>query len=412
MKQLFESYFPHPPEYFNSLWENALVVPDANILLDLYRYSDQTRDELIAAFEKIKDRIWVPWQAAQEFAQNRPNVISTQINMYEKARKIIENLKDSASDQIRKSLDFRVHPFLDKEEFLKEIEESLNHLEEKINEYEKQHPDLLKEDPLLTKIVGMFEGKIGEKYDPDKLEKIYKEGKDRYEKEIPPGYSDSVGPNKKQGNAIYGDLVLWNQIIEKASESKKPIIFISNDMKIDWWWKPKGRTLGCRPELKAEIKEKASVDFHMYTAERFSELAKEKLKVEIKPESINEIKSLRVKDEELRKTINYNFANDILKNISRFEEEYSKNINKISESLSSKNLLKTMWENNSLLDSSFKNISNIELLKSIQEKIKEDESLRNEIIRNWESSKNKYRTNLIEENNDSEDETDEKNDED
>ena len=41
----------------------------------------------------------------------------------------------------------------------------------------------------------------------------------------------------------YGDLILWYQIIDKAKESKKPIILISGDVKEDWWLEKNGKRI-------------------------------------------------------------------------------------------------------------------------------------------------------------------------
>ena len=63
---------------------------------------------------------------------------------------------------------------------------------------------------------------------------IIKEGELRYRSKIPPGYKDQ---GSKEGISIYGDLILWKQIIAHAKKVKKPIILIINDIKEDWCYK-------------------------------------------------------------------------------------------------------------------------------------------------------------------------------
>ena len=54
------------------------------MLLNLYRYTDQTCGELTSLMERLKDRLWLPHQAGLEFHENRLVVISEQANSYAK----------------------------------------------------------------------------------------------------------------------------------------------------------------------------------------------------------------------------------------------------------------------------------------------------------------------------------------
>ena len=58
------------------LWNNAVFVFDTNALLNLYRYSKNTRNEVISALEENKEKIWIPYQVAYEFMKNRCDVIN------------------------------------------------------------------------------------------------------------------------------------------------------------------------------------------------------------------------------------------------------------------------------------------------------------------------------------------------
>jgi len=264
------------------------------VLLDLYRYSPDTRDELIEIFEKCANRLWVPHQVAYEYLTKRSEVILTQVSIYDKAKKIIQTLVNHAQEEINKYFTFRLHPFLEKEDFLGKIKTALAEVDNEIDEKKQEHPDLLKKDHIWDTITTLLKGKVGSPYPDDKLKKIYEEGKIRYSKDVPPGYEDSRGANKKKGENIYGDLVIWFQIIEKAKEEGKPIIFITNDNKEDWWWISKGKTLGCRPELTDEMTAKANVLFYMYNSDRFMSYSQEHLKIEIKQEAIDEVRDIRL----------------------------------------------------------------------------------------------------------------------
>ncbi len=55
----------------------ATVVVDANVLLNLYRYNEATRDDLLGVLRHLGDRLWVPHQVVREFWRNRLGVLAS-----------------------------------------------------------------------------------------------------------------------------------------------------------------------------------------------------------------------------------------------------------------------------------------------------------------------------------------------
>jgi hypothetical protein len=84
-----------------------------------------------------------------------------------------------------------------------------------------------------------------------------------------------------------------------ATEKKVPVIFICDDLKEGWWWRPSGKPLGPRPELVKEFASETKELFWMYSLDRFLEYAPKYIDVEVNVESIDEAKEYRV-DEEKR----------------------------------------------------------------------------------------------------------------
>jgi len=270
MKKKFKEYHQFTKQEFQQLWKNCLFVFDTNTLLKMYRYSRTTVDKYFYALNDLKKKkqLWIPYQVGYEFYENRINVISEYEKSYDEILSIIQNAKSkieakSAEDK------YKDHPLLDLSDIKKEMDEGLSSVEKKIEQAKEKHPKRLEKDDVLERLCQLFRGNVGNNYDEQRLTEIKKEGKERYEKKIPPGFKDVSG---KDGDKQYGDLILWYQIIDKAKESKKPIIFISNDAKEDWWLKKDGEKLMPLPQLKKEISDKAGVDFHSYTADRFLKL--------------------------------------------------------------------------------------------------------------------------------------------
>lgn len=292
MKNIFPGYSRKSEEDIKKMWEKSTLIFDANVLLNLYRYSDSTRDTILDLIEKFSDRIWLPHQSALEYNRNRYEVIADQEKAY---KEFIEKI-----EQIKKDLQStNKPPFLSNT-----VHEDLNNVFTKVvvevDESIKKYCEYLKSDPIYDNIDRLFDGKISQCYSEEKLEELYKEGETRYKSKFPPGYEDE---KNKEGNRKFGDLVLWKQIIDKGKESKNPIIFITDERKIDWWWKIKdGRNMGPRQELVEEMKREANIDFHMYSSERFLSYGQSYLEEKVNQKALEEIQALkRTEIEELRK---------------------------------------------------------------------------------------------------------------
>jgi len=56
---------------FRRLWEEGMFVLDTSVLLNLHRYRDAARIDILAALTTIKDRLWIPYHVALEYERNR-----------------------------------------------------------------------------------------------------------------------------------------------------------------------------------------------------------------------------------------------------------------------------------------------------------------------------------------------------
>ena len=111
------------------------------------------------------------------------------------------------------------------------------------------------------------------------------EGELRYKSKIPPGYCDE---KQKQDNE-YGDLIIWKEIIEYSKVNNNDVIFVTQDVKEDWWFKEKGRTIGPRYELREEFSNATKHLIHFYTLNSFLEISKNQNEVNIEQSIIDEL---------------------------------------------------------------------------------------------------------------------------
>jgi hypothetical protein len=94
MKEKFKGYYKPTQDEFAKLWNKCIFIFDTNILLNIYRYSESTRVLFLDILTKLKDRIWLPYQVAQEFHERRLEVIKEQQDAYDDIIDILQNNKD------------------------------------------------------------------------------------------------------------------------------------------------------------------------------------------------------------------------------------------------------------------------------------------------------------------------------
>ena len=287
MKNSFPGYYRPTDEEFSTMWDGGLFVLDANVLLNLYRYSQDTYEKLIGILNQISNRLWVPHQAALEYQRGRWSVFTEHAKAYKKIKKALDETQgkiESCLSSVQK------HPHINAKVILEKVSNLFGEVKSELCKKEQNHPDMSDNDPVRDAITCLLEGKVGESYSLERLEQIHKEGEKRYKQEIPPGYEDVP---QKEGTRKYGDLVLWFQIIDKAKETKEPIIFVTDDSKGDWWFRWEGKTIGPRAELVNEIRSEAGVLFYMYPADSFMERAGQHFKQPINDEVLEEAREVR-----------------------------------------------------------------------------------------------------------------------
>lgn len=289
MKDLFPGHFKENEGHLREIWDTSLFVFDANILLNLYRYSDTTRSEFLRILGKIKSRVWLPHRAADEYFNNRLSVIDQQEKSYDDTTKLISSLKSDLENA-------RQHPFVSSGT-MKKVRRVFDELCEELKKNKSVHTERISNDEIKEAIASIFGGRVGAPYEKEKLLEMMTEGEERYKQKIPPGFKDG----SKSGDSEvfvekcrkYGDLIVWSQVIDKAIESGKGVILVTDDKKDDWWERFKGRTVGPRPELVKEFKDRANATFHMYQADRFLELARENLDEQVSDEVVEEIREVK-----------------------------------------------------------------------------------------------------------------------
>jgi hypothetical protein len=71
----FEGYRTATDSEYRRLLTSGLIIPDTNVFLNLYRYNDHTRGDLLTVLSGLGNRLWVPRQVMEEFWRNREGVL-------------------------------------------------------------------------------------------------------------------------------------------------------------------------------------------------------------------------------------------------------------------------------------------------------------------------------------------------
>ncbi|WP_147289967.1 PIN-like domain-containing protein [Crenobacter cavernae] len=294
---------PPTKEEYKRLWDGALIVLDANVLLNLYRLPSSARKDFLSVLELLKDRFWIPHQVALEFQRNRLTVISAERKSTDEALTYASGLVN----EIRKRVDgLQIDKRgleINSDSLITELDKASGQLVAAIKAAHEQQLGISAADPIREKVDNLFSSRVGTgPASQAELDALVENGEERFKDKIPPGFMDAdkdKNPNeatfifdKIKYQRKFGDLILWRQLINHAKANNiKEIVLITADRKDDWWWREQGRTIGPHPELIREIIKDGGVElFWMYSSDQFVEHANEYLKATVSTESVAEIK--------------------------------------------------------------------------------------------------------------------------
>lgn len=303
MRNLFPAYYRKTPSELQELWANAAIVLDANVLLNLYRYPTDARNDLINLLKSLSSRIWIPYQVALEYQVNRPAVIAAQKRRFSEVRNVISDVQGQLNGEFGKLQLQKRHSVIRPEKLLNDVSSLFQSFLKDLEPFEAQQLDVLDEDSTRASLDELLKDQVGPPPTQKELDAICDEGRERFANRVPPGFEDDSKQKDKNpfhfSNGLkierrFGDLIVWKQTIALAKTNQfRFLIFVTDDEKSDWWWKIDSsgpKTLGPRPELTEEIRRDGGVEnFTIYSSESFMVAAKEHLGVDISQSSIEQI---------------------------------------------------------------------------------------------------------------------------
>lgn len=185
MRERFAEHHRPSTDEFRAFWQEAIIVLDANVLLNIYRFGNEARADFFSVLERLGPRLWVPAHAVEEFYRSRVGVIRQQRDVYRQVR--------DALGRTRAALEggsFARSFFVDIPGLVQAVDVGVTAAMSRLDAQERAHPDLLSDDPYLERLSGLIGTKLGDPYTGAALAAAIERARDRYDKEIPPGYAD------------------------------------------------------------------------------------------------------------------------------------------------------------------------------------------------------------------------------
>ncbi len=292
MKKQFAEYYELPEERIKEIWENSLIVFDTNVLLNLYRYNEDARTEFINVIKFYKERLWIPYQVGLEFHRRREDIIRKNASAYNLLGESLSKELVKVVDTLGSNGDYARHPYIDIKDIRKRVERCAASIVKSLEKQGQKHPNYAQEDEILEAITKLFDGCVGSDFSEEELESLYKDGEKRYAKRIPPGFCDEKKKKDKPQRSLYGDLIVWMQVISHIKSEQRTVIFVTDDHKPDWWDKVDGKH-SPRKELIKEFMDCTGQNILIYDSSRFLEYAKKNKELKVSQKTINEVEKVR-----------------------------------------------------------------------------------------------------------------------
>lgn len=225
----------------SKLWKNSVFVFDTSAIGALYGLIPSSQEVMMEILNKFANRTWIPAQVLYEYMKNREKMIMNPCEEHYQNPKAIVNssLIDNFDIYLKDFENEDFHPNMSPEALdkLKAFRDELNNTLKEVKriikaEHSKQKERISKikeDDKILDAIDNLPHGNP---FISSETLEIIKEGELRYRNSIPPGYKDR---DEKKGTQIYGDLIIWKEVLRYAKDNNKDVIFICDDVKEDWY---------------------------------------------------------------------------------------------------------------------------------------------------------------------------------
>ena len=250
---------------------STYIVFDANVLLHIYQYSPEFTEFAMECLNRIKGDIMLPSTVRIEYGKHcakEYHAMKNRIKKFEDT--LIRSSTSSFNKMLNACADLEEMQFPDIEPLRLAITHHISEIQKVVESYEDNHKDLnliadwSDNDHLRQLVVKLDVNQVMDSPDYETLYNWYELGVARFRNKVPPGYKD----DDKPGMDRYSDLVLWFETIRYAKNKGVDILFVTDDVKGDWWSiNPDG--ICFRQELIDEFQKETGQKIYPFTSAEF-----------------------------------------------------------------------------------------------------------------------------------------------
>lgn len=268
-----------------------MVVFDTNVLLNLYRYNAETRASIVEVMKALGDRLWIPHQVMEEFWRNRERALTDPLGQVQQTSDELEKLRAASVEQLRVWVNRAALSKADATAAESSMNEAFKNAQmlvsNLIDATEVQRARNTQHDAVLAQLEPVLNGRVGSPMPPTAYAAAVQEGNRRAEAGECPGFAD-VKKATKGGEGAAGDYLVWEQTLLEATTRSAPVLFVTGDVKRDWWRFEGNNARGPRLELAREMTDRCGQPLSMLRPDRLLELA-DAVAVTVRPESVEDV---------------------------------------------------------------------------------------------------------------------------
>lgn len=226
--------------------QNYIVIFDTNVLLNIYRYSPEFTDFAMRCIRSVETSIVLPATVWLEYKKHYRTEFTKMEDRVKKAGTETANQIDRAKEKILKTCQTLMRlQFPDIDELYRRLEERIDTVKQELQDFfnERSSLNLISHawnetDQVLALVTTIEQNNaIMDAPSQSDIFSWCEEGEMRYKKLVPPGFKDA---KNKDGVRKYSDLIIWMEILRFARGANKDIIFVTDDVKVDWWQNENG----------------------------------------------------------------------------------------------------------------------------------------------------------------------------
>ena len=217
---------------------NHIIFGDTNVFLRIYDYSPEFAEFAINCLSAVRNSLYLTYTSSLEYNKHYQGKYASAKTKIENYNKRLDEITEKYKEDVSKEFErIEQYHFPDMQELKTLAIEKVTELKKLFDDYYDNHELLvavneqyLEQDPIKGFVDSMFE-RVLLPYSIERLYELCDEGKKRFKKGTPPGFKDK----EKDGVRQYSDFLLWNEIIEYSAHLHKDIVFVTDDVKADWW---------------------------------------------------------------------------------------------------------------------------------------------------------------------------------